>query len=144
MPSHAELSSQMLKDAAQFFITVGEQNAPLQDQMTEHARVFEQIAGLVEFNPTGVIAEGEGAEGAIPVASNDGAETPQITHAQLAARLLRVAAEFFMTVGQQNSAMEQQMTEHATAYQQVATLIEHDPHGVIEDPAGEEAPPTDN
>ena len=57
MPSHAELAAKLLRDAATFFKTIAEQNPPLKEQMTENADVFEQVADLVEKNPTGVIEE---------------------------------------------------------------------------------------
>lgn len=55
------------------------------------------------------------------------------THAQLAARLLRDAANFFRTVGEQNEAISEQMTENATVFEQVASLVEQDPNGQIEE-----------
>lgn len=58
MITHAQLASKMLRDAAIFFRTIGEQNQPLKIQMDENARVFEQVADLVEHDPTGVIDEG--------------------------------------------------------------------------------------
>ncbi len=58
MISHAQLAAKLLKDAAAFFRTIGEQNPPLKIQMDENAAVFEQVADLVEHNPTGVIEEG--------------------------------------------------------------------------------------
>lgn len=57
MPSHAQLAARLLRDAASFFRTIGEQNAPLLEQMTENAAVFEQVAGLVEADPTGQIED---------------------------------------------------------------------------------------
>lgn len=57
MPSHAELAAKLLRDAAAFFKTIAEQNPPLKEQMAENADVFEQVADLVEQNPTGVIEE---------------------------------------------------------------------------------------
>ena len=57
MPSHAELAAKLLRDAATFFKTIAEQNAPLKEQMEENASVFEQVADLVEGDPTGVIEE---------------------------------------------------------------------------------------
>jgi len=55
MPSHAELAAKLLRDAATFFKTIAEQNPPLKEQMDENADVFEQVADLVETNPTGQI-----------------------------------------------------------------------------------------
>lgn len=57
MPSHAEIAARLLRDAATFFRAVGEQNDALRDQMTENADVFEQVAILVETNPTGELEE---------------------------------------------------------------------------------------
>lgn len=63
MPTHAQLAARLLRDAAQFFKTVGEQNEPLKDQMAENANVFEQVAGLVENDPNGEL-EGDEQQGA--------------------------------------------------------------------------------
>lgn len=57
MPSHAEIAARLLRDAAMFFRAVAEQNEPLREQMTENASVFEQVADLVEKDPTGQIDE---------------------------------------------------------------------------------------
>ncbi len=57
MPSHAQLAAKLLRDAAVFFRTIGDQNPPLKIQMDENAVVFEQVADLVETEPTGVIEE---------------------------------------------------------------------------------------
>ena len=57
MPSHAQLAARLLRDAASFFRTIGEQNAPLKEQMLENATVFEQVAGLVEKDPNGQIVD---------------------------------------------------------------------------------------
>ena len=53
--THGELSGRLLKDAAQFFRTLAEQNEPIKEQMTENANVFDQIADLVESDPLGVM-----------------------------------------------------------------------------------------
>lgn len=57
MPSHSELAAKLLRDAATFFKTIAEQNPPLKEQMAENADVFEQVADLVEQDPTGIIEE---------------------------------------------------------------------------------------
>ena len=57
MPTHAQLASKLMKDAAEFFRTIGEQNPPLKEQMSENADVFEQVAELVENDPNGIIEE---------------------------------------------------------------------------------------
>lgn len=57
MPSHAVLAAKLLRDAAAFFQTIAEQNPPLKEQMDENADVFQQVADLVETDPTGEIEE---------------------------------------------------------------------------------------
>lgn len=57
MPSHSQLAAKLLRDAAVFFRTIGDQNQPLKIQMDENAVVFEQVADLVENDPIGVIEE---------------------------------------------------------------------------------------
>lgn len=52
--TNAELAARLLRDAALFFRTVGEQNPPLLDQMTQNADTFEEVASLVETDPTGI------------------------------------------------------------------------------------------
>lgn len=59
MPTHTELATRLLRDAAAFFRTVGEQNEPLKDQMSENADVFEQVAGLLETDPNGELPDDE-------------------------------------------------------------------------------------
>lgn len=55
--THAQIAARLLRDAAQFFETIGQQNPPLADQMQENSRVFSQVADLVENDPTGEIPE---------------------------------------------------------------------------------------
>lgn len=57
MPSHAQLAAKLLRDAATFFKTIAEQNPPLKEQMTENASVFDQVADLVEADPSGYIED---------------------------------------------------------------------------------------
>ena len=55
MPTHSQLAAQLLRDAAVFFETIGQQNEPLRDQMMENAAVFSEVALLVETNPMGEV-----------------------------------------------------------------------------------------
>ena len=57
MPTHAELAARLLRDAAQFFRSIGQQNDQLNEQMSENANVFEQVATLVETDPNGQLEE---------------------------------------------------------------------------------------
>lgn len=63
MPTHSQLAAQLLRDAATFFRTIAEQNEPLRDQMSENAAVFDEVAMLVEADPTGEIDGESGHEG---------------------------------------------------------------------------------
>ena len=62
MATHAELAAKLLRDAANFFRNVGEQNEPLKEQMNDNADVYDQVAHLVETNPAGELDIGEGAD----------------------------------------------------------------------------------
>ena len=57
MPSHAQLATRLLRDAAMFFRTIADQNESLREQMTENAAVFDQVAALVEADPLGKIED---------------------------------------------------------------------------------------
>ncbi len=57
MATHAEIAARLLRDAASFFETVGNQNPALQEAMSENAQVFMEIADLVEQDPLGEISE---------------------------------------------------------------------------------------
>ncbi len=112
MPTHAELASKLLVDAAQFFRTLGEQNAELQNQMEENASVFEQMGALLAQEPTGAING-----------------TP---HAELAGKLLKDAAVFFVTLAEQNEPIKEQMLENANVYNQIGDLLMQNPMGILE------------
>lgn len=53
MPNNAEIAAKLLRDAADFFRHVGDQNAPIKPQMDHNARAFETVADMVEADPTG-------------------------------------------------------------------------------------------
>jgi len=62
MATHAEIAAKLLKDAATFFRNVGDQNEALKEQMDDNADVYEQVAGLVESDPMGILDVGEESE----------------------------------------------------------------------------------
>ena len=55
--TYAELSAKLLRDAATFFRNVGAQNEMLREQMNDNASVYEQVAVLVETDPTGELPD---------------------------------------------------------------------------------------
>ena len=112
MPTHAELASRLLTDAAGFFRTIAEQNEPIAKEMTENADVFEQMSGLLNKDPSGSLNENP--------------------HGELAAKLLKDAADFFRTLAEQNEPLREQMTENATVFDQIAHLVAQDPLGNLD------------
>ncbi len=72
MPTNAQLAAKMLRDSAMFFRQVGEQNPPVADQMNQNAQVYDQVAQMVEADPTGEVPmqppENMDAEGGEPQA----------------------------------------------------------------------------
>lgn len=112
MPTHAELAGKLLIDASGFFKTLAEQNPEIQSEMTENAGVFEQMAALITQEPQGSI--------------NDK------THAELAGRLLKDAAEFFRTLADQNEPIKEQMEENANVFDQISDLVSTDPLGEMD------------
>lgn len=59
MSTNAEIAAKLLRDAAEFFRHVGDQNAPIKPQMDHNARAFEAVADLVEQDPTAEFDTGE-------------------------------------------------------------------------------------
>ena len=59
MATYAQLAAKLLRDAATFFRNVGAQNEPLKEQMNDNASVYEQVADLVEQDPSGELDIGE-------------------------------------------------------------------------------------
>jgi hypothetical protein len=112
MPTHAELASRLLIDAAEFFLSLGEQNPPLMDQMQENADVFKQMAEVLATDPTGSLGG-----------------TPS---AELAGKLLKDAAVFFTTLGDQNEAVKPQMLANADVFRQIGDLLMQNPLGVLD------------
>ncbi|MCB1318596.1 MAG: hypothetical protein KDK27_21675, partial [Leptospiraceae bacterium] len=54
-----------------------------------------------------------------------------IKNTEAAARLLRGAAHFFRTVGEQDESYAEQMNDNADVYEQMAQLVETNPEGTI-------------
>jgi hypothetical protein len=112
MPTHAELASKLLNDAADFFIALGQQSPQLTDQMAENAAVFRQMSDILLSNPAG-----------------DLGGTP---HGELAGKLLIDASTFFSTLAAQNPGIQAQMEENARVFQQVGELVTGNPLGILD------------
>jgi len=59
MATNAEIAARLLRDAAGFFRSVGEQNAPLKEHMDNNAQAFEVMAERVEADPLGEASFGQ-------------------------------------------------------------------------------------
>ena len=57
MATNAQLAAKLLRDASGFFRNVGEQNPPIAQQMNDNAQVYDQVAAMVEVDPTGELPE---------------------------------------------------------------------------------------
>lgn len=112
MPSHAELASKLLADAAGFFRTLADQNAEIKEQMEENAGVFEQISQLLSQNTDG--------------------ELNGSSYAELAGKLLKDAAQFFLTLAEQNEPLKEQMEENAAVFAQIGDLVMQNPNGILD------------
>lgn len=53
MATNSELAVKLLRSAAGFFRSIGEQNQTIKEQMETNAQTFELVAGWVENDPTG-------------------------------------------------------------------------------------------
>ena len=58
-------------------------------------------------------------------------ETVMTTHAQLAARLLREAADIYRSLGAEDPELREKTEEFAELYDHVADLVEDDPQGIV-------------
>lgn len=112
MPTHAELASKLLADAATFFRTLADQNEPIKDQMLENAGVFEQMSQLIAQDPNG--------------------ELNGTAYSELCGKLLKDASQFFISLADQNEPLKEQMEENAAVFDQIGDLVAQDPNGVLE------------
>lgn len=112
MPTHAELASKLLADAAEFFRNLGDKNDEINGQMVENAEVFVQMSELLSQSPDGKIDDK--------------------SHGDLAGRLLKDAATFFRTLAEQNEPIKEQMLQNADVYDQIGDLVAEDPMGIMD------------
>ena len=55
MTTHAELAAKLLREAATMFRSLGAPDPELGKRLDEFASVYEQVADLVEQDPTGLL-----------------------------------------------------------------------------------------
>lgn len=118
--SHAELSARLLREAAGFFRKLASNNPVNKEQMETNAGIFEQVAELVAKDPAGRVNHYKPGE------------EDKTAHAVMGAKLLRDAADFFHRLSKQNVLIEEQMSQNANVYKQMAALLERDPTGFMD------------
>lgn len=119
-PTAASLAVKLLRDAATFFDTFGKSNPDSHEQMATNAKVFRQIADLLERDPDHMLGTEE----------PDGSDRRV---SKLAARLLADAAAFFESLSAQTPQLKEQMASNADVFRWLGERVRDDPHGVIPD-----------
>jgi hypothetical protein len=113
MQTFADMSAELLTEAAAFFKKLSETNPAVRAQMKENIATFIQVAELIKKSPLGRVEN--------------------MTHAEMAARLLREASLFFKSVGEQNPPLKEQMDQNAEIYSTVAAIVEKTPQRLLEE-----------
>ncbi|MGB4056669.1 MAG: hypothetical protein WBK77_01130 [Alphaproteobacteria bacterium] len=113
MPTYAEITADLLKDAAAFFKTLAEQNEAIRTDMKSNAAIYERMADTITNTPTGKAPNGD-------------------SFGVLAARLLRDTAVFYRKIGSQNAPIQEQMETNAGIYEQIAAAVSQDPLGILD------------
>jgi len=113
MPTYAEHASDLLNEAAAFFIKTSENNDAVKPQMMENAATFQKMALLIKDHPIGQIEH--------------------LTHGEMAGRLLKDAAIFFRTIADSNPPIADQMNHNADVFDELAERVTEDPKGIPEE-----------
>ncbi|MCB1316819.1 MAG: hypothetical protein KDK27_12730 [Leptospiraceae bacterium] len=130
MQTHTEISAILLRDAATFFRNIGNANPSLQNQMEESAAMSDHVAHLMETDPLGSITP-DNASAAQSIGEQFNTSGASIKHTKAAAQMLRGAAHFFRSVGEQDASVAKQMNDNADVYEQMAHIVETNPEGTI-------------
>ena len=107
------LASQLLREAADFFQSVAEQNPSLSEMMTDNAAVYRQVAEALDADPAALLEAGR--------------LDPSPTVTDLAVRLLTDASEFFDNVFAQNPDTGEGLPDTAEAYRALAEMMAENP-----------------
>ena len=110
MPTYAEHASDLLNEAAAFFIKTSENNEAVKAQMQQNAGTFQQMAALIKDHPLGQIEH--------------------LSHGEMAGRLLKDAAIFFRTIADSNPPIAEQMNHNASVFDELAERVSEDPNGI--------------
>lgn len=117
MARFADLAADLLTEAADFFIRISEGNPAMQEQMLQNAGTFKHMADLIRNDPDGSVEN--------------------LSHAEMAARLLEDAAKFFVAIAETNEPIREQMNQNAQVFGQLAQQVRENPTAEVPVPDGE-------
>ena len=107
MTRYADLASDLLKEAANFFIRISEGNPEAKEQMLQNAGTFQHMADLIREDPEGSVEH--------------------LSHAEMAARLMEDASKFFETIAQGNEPIREQMLQNSLVFGELAKHVRENP-----------------
>lgn len=113
MQTYAEVASDLLNEAAVFFMRLTESNAEIKDQMEQNAGTYRQMAQLIKESPEGKVEH--------------------LSHGEMAGRLLKDAADFLRTIAAGNAPIAEQMEQNANVFEKIAAHVAETPTGQIAD-----------
>lgn len=58
METNAHVAARLLREAAEFYRTLGQSSPEMKDRMEEFGHLYEQVAGLLDTDPTGALTAG--------------------------------------------------------------------------------------
>ena len=113
MQTYAEVASDLLNEAAIFFMRLTESNEAIKEQMEQNAGTYRQMAQLIKESPEGKVEH--------------------LSHGEMAGRLLKDAADFLRTIAASNEPIAEQMEQNADVFEKVATRVAENPTGQLAD-----------
>lgn len=114
MTTYADLASDLLNEAAKFFVKISAGQPGMEEQMQQNAATFHQMADLLKASPAGAVEH--------------------LSHAEMGARLLEDASKFFISVAETNPPIQEQMQQNADVFEQVAAQLRIDPEASADNP----------
>ena len=108
---YSDLAADLLVEAADFFVRISEGKPEMFAQMEQNAGTFKQMAELIRHQPDGAVEE--------------------LTHAEMAARLLDDAATFFDSIASTNPPIAEQMQQNSAVFRQIAGQLRVNPSEAV-------------
>ncbi len=116
MATYAEIAANLLVEASDLLIRLGQNNPEVDQQMQENAATFQKMAMLIRQDPSGSLEN--------------------LSHGEMAGRLLNDAATFFVSIAQSNEPIREAMEQNANVFRHIAQYVQENPTGIVpEDPS---------